>query len=556
MAFAQPRSVMRLLTAFAVLILALPARAQFPLPVVGPDGTDWEVTEIQAALDGAVYVMGSFENELTLGGSSTPTLVWNAPNPTGWIARFGADGALEWAHALEARRQNFNDESNAYAKRITALPDGSVVLLGTLTAGIYIDVDPGPGEVRIGPPGIDPFAFLVRYNADGSYGWSGSVVMTGSASLTGRLGLGQSEGRVFALVAPGPDSDPGPATVATTAHTLIAMDAATGATAYVQPTSLPVTVGFTSGVPQGLAASGGSVYVLGHTLPLSGQNRFTLARHDAATGTETWTFTPTDGRDLLTEMEPGASGSLIAAAALSSSATGIALDPVTPGTLTLSRNGDARTALARYTPAGALDWAEAVEVNIGAWGGGIAVEGGEIFASGFGHLRAYAEADGALLRSLPATYGTPNLRDLAAGPGRITSYVNPAGNASFEIQGVPPDLPPTLLVQFEQSDLSLVISPPVVTEPGTNASALSIHRVVPHPVRQQGEVVVSLPEADHARLVVVDAMGREVAVLVDGPLTPGEHVIPLERRALAPGQYLLVFQAGGQRAARSLVVVR
>ncbi|MEM1057412.1 MAG: hypothetical protein AAGI52_17985 [Bacteroidota bacterium] len=538
-----------------LLLLAAPAFAQFPLPVLGPDGTDWEVLQIEGTPDGDFYVLGSFENELILSPGTSPDLVWNAPSATGFLARISEAGTIEWAHALEARRANFGDPSWATPKRITVLPNGDVVLLGTIGFILEIDLDPGPGEAVL-VAGRDITAFVVRYGADGSYAWSAGMNLTGSVANTNAMGLGADGDRVFALIPAAFDADPGPGTVETTAPAIVAMDASNGTTAYVQETSLPVAGTFSPAVAHDLVANDGSVYVVGHSLPFSGEDRFTLSRHEASTGAETWTFTSGSGRDLLTTLRPGANGTLIAAGPLSSSATGIALDPSDPSTLTLSRNDDFRTALARYTPGGALDLAEAINVNIGSWGGGIAVDDGEIFGSGFGHLRVFSETDGSLLRSLPEAVGNPNLRDVGVTAGRIVSYVDPEDNDSFEIQGVPDGLPPTLLVQFQRNDLRLVISPAVASEASADRSRLAVRAIRPHPIQQRGEAVVWLDAPATARLVLVDALGREVMVLHEGLLARGEHTFSLQARGLAAGVYHLRLDADRQRTVRPVVITR
>ncbi|MEM6325978.1 MAG: T9SS type A sorting domain-containing protein, partial [Bacteroidota bacterium] len=127
---------------------------------------------------------------------------------------------------------------------------------------------------------------------------------------------------------------------------------------------------------------------------------------------------------------------------------------------------------------------------------------------------------------------------------------------SFEIQGVPDGLPPTLLVQFERSDLSLVLSPPVASEPAAESRAGAIDVPHPHPLRSQGTVRMSLREAADVRLVLVDALGREVVVLREAPMAAGARTVQLDAQDLAPGVYLLVLDADGHRATRPVVVAR
>ena len=61
---------------------------------------------------------------------------------------------------------------------------------------------------------------------------------------------------------------------------------------------------------------------------------------------------------------------------------------------------------------------------------------------------------------------------------------------------------------------------------------------------------------ERVRLVVYDLLGREVAVLVDGIQTPGEHRITFDARRLASGMYFYRLSAGGQVAVKRMILVR
>ena len=59
------------------------------------------------------------------------------------------------------------------------------------------------------------------------------------------------------------------------------------------------------------------------------------------------------------------------------------------------------------------------------------------------------------------------------------------------------------------------------------------------------------------RVAVYDALGREVAVLADGPHGPGAHVAALAGGALAPGAYVVRLTAPGRAPeARPLTILR
>ena len=78
----------------------------------------------------------------------------------------------------------------------------------------------------------------------------------------------------------------------------------------------------------------------------------------------------------------------------------------------------------------------------------------------------------------------------------------------------------------------------------------------PNPSRGDGWVAYALAEPGPARLVVLDVLGREVAVLVDGPSPAGPARASLATARLAPGTYVLRLSAGGAVVTRALTVVR
>ena len=95
----------------------------------------------------------------------------------------------------------------------------------------------------------------------------------------------------------------------------------------------------------------------------------------------------------------------------------------------------------------------------------------------------------------------------------------------------------------------------VSTEPST-AADLTLGVPSPNPARGATRVEVSLAEAAHARLTVVDLLGREVAVVLDAPLAAGSRTISVDGAALAPGVYVLRLDAGGRTVTRRLTRIR
>lgn len=86
-------------------------------------------------------------------------------------------------------------------------------------------------------------------------------------------------------------------------------------------------------------------------------------------------------------------------------------------------------------------------------------------------------------------------------------------------------------------------------------SGLSL-AVQPNPVRGQAVVPFSLAAPGDVRLVLVDVLGREVAVLAEGMREAGDHRAALSAGRLASGVYVLVLESGTQRATRRVTVVR
>ena len=83
-----------------------------------------------------------------------------------------------------------------------------------------------------------------------------------------------------------------------------------------------------------------------------------------------------------------------------------------------------------------------------------------------------------------------------------------------------------------------------------------IERVQPNPLTGRGAFVVHAGESVDARLSLFDALGREVAVLHDGPIAAGRHEIALDARGLAPGSYVVRWQSGAVAEARTITVLR
>ena len=80
--------------------------------------------------------------------------------------------------------------------------------------------------------------------------------------------------------------------------------------------------------------------------------------------------------------------------------------------------------------------------------------------------------------------------------------------------------------------------------------------VAPNPASRRAAVSVSLPEAGAVRVAVLDVLGREVAVLHDGPLAAGDRALRLDAAPLPAGVYVVRAVTPTRTASRTLTVVR
>lgn len=100
---------------------------------------------------------------------------------------------------------------------------------------------------------------------------------------------------------------------------------------------------------------------------------------------------------------------------------------------------------------------------------------------------------------------------------------------------------------------------PVVTsdaEGPVSPEALVLHPPAPNPSRGMAHVRVDLPISAYVRLVVYDALGREVAVALSEERPAGRHVVELGRAGLASGAYVVRLVVDGEVRTQRLTVVR
>lgn len=92
------------------------------------------------------------------------------------------------------------------------------------------------------------------------------------------------------------------------------------------------------------------------------------------------------------------------------------------------------------------------------------------------------------------------------------------------------------------------------------ASALpttyALEAAYPNPFNPSTEIRFALPERAPVSLVVYDALGREVARLVDGTLAAGYHRVQWEASSMPSGLYLYRLTAGTYTETRRMILMK
>ena len=99
---------------------------------------------------------------------------------------------------------------------------------------------------------------------------------------------------------------------------------------------------------------------------------------------------------------------------------------------------------------------------------------------------------------------------------------------------------------------------PVASEPAPGVpDRFALSAPYPNPFHGTATVGFAVPEASDVRLVVYDVLGREVAVLLDGPVAAAHHEVALDGSGLPSGTYLVrMTTEGGFAQTQRVTVVR
>ena len=98
--------------------------------------------------------------------------------------------------------------------------------------------------------------------------------------------------------------------------------------------------------------------------------------------------------------------------------------------------------------------------------------------------------------------------------------------------------------------------PDEVKSPPDRPSEIVLEQNYPNPFNPTTVISYQIPAASHVTLKVYDVLGREMAVLVNGPKSPGYYQAILNGRNLRSGVYFYRLQVGNYTAMKKLLLLK
>ena len=84
----------------------------------------------------------------------------------------------------------------------------------------------------------------------------------------------------------------------------------------------------------------------------------------------------------------------------------------------------------------------------------------------------------------------------------------------------------------------------------------SLYQNYPNPWNPTTQIEYSLPAESHVRLTLIDALGREVGILVDGVVSAGRHKNQVQVSNLSSGVYFYLLTADGKALSKKMIVMK
>lgn len=206
---------------------------------------------------GNIFVVGSTAGTIDVDPGTGSAMVGDgATDAVSYVAKYSPTGTFLWAHDWKPSGSN---ELWVYSADVG--PGGSIILGGEVRGTTGMDLDPTSGSDLVTSVSNDPF--LLRLNADGTYGWGSSFPVTGGGggnipvldvSSTGTIVAGMNYENTLTL--PG---QPGISSAGGSDGAIVQFDATASAVTWFAT----VRGSLTEGVASVDVASNGTVYVSG-----------------------------------------------------------------------------------------------------------------------------------------------------------------------------------------------------------------------------------------------------------------------------------------------------
>ena len=141
-----------------------------------------------------------------------------------------------------------------------------------------------------------------------------------------------------------------------------------------------------------------------------------------------------------------------------------------------------------------------------------------------------------------------NAPSYADGDAYVATFGNLAGAQVFSSSATGNNFDVTFQISFEARS--------VASEAGPEGAAISIGSPEPNPATVVARLPFTLQSAASVRLSVYDMLGREVAVLAEGPFGPGTHGARMDASDLVAGTYVARLVSEDAVVTRTITVVR
>lgn len=134
---------------------------------------------IASDAQGNIYVTGYFSNTIIFDGpGGTDGRTTLDGHSSLFITKFNHDGSYGWT--------KITDTTNGYSygSSLAADSHGGIYITGTVSGTVIFD-GPGGTDISTVPDDIDGISYLMKYNSDGSYGWTQTSYSSDGQSFGG-----------------------------------------------------------------------------------------------------------------------------------------------------------------------------------------------------------------------------------------------------------------------------------------------------------------------------------------------------------------------------------